>query len=93
MLTDYKIQRITRDPDGRVEVVYQAYEGVVATVEEEVEPDQRVLVTRYRRSAPVGSVQVLAWSDDPSEAAIRTRLNQQLATDETRTPIDEQRNV
>ena len=93
MLTDYKIQRITRDPDGRVEVVYQVYEGQITVEDEIAGPDGIVAVERYRRSAPVGSVQVLAWSDNPSEATIRTRLNQQLATDETRTPIDEQRDV
>ena len=90
MLTDYKIQRITRDPDGRVEVAYQVYEGEIAAQDERVGSGD-VAVTRYRRSAPVGSVQVLAWSDNPSEATIRTRLNEQLATDETRTSIDEQR--
>jgi len=90
MLTDYKIQRITRDPDGRVEVAFQVYEGEIAAQDERVGSGD-VAVTRYRRSAPVGSVQVLAWSDNPSEATIRTRLNEQLATDETRTSIDEQR--
>jgi len=90
MLTDYKIQRITRDPDGRVEVAFQVYEGEIAAQDERVGSGD-VAITRYRRSAPVGSVQVLAWSDNPSEATIRTRLNEQLATDETRTSIDEQR--
>jgi hypothetical protein len=92
MLTDYKIQRITRDPDGRVEVVYQVSEGEI-TVEDEETADGIVAVTRYRRSAPVGYIQILQWSDAPSDATILLRLNRRLANDEERTSIDEQRDV
>ena len=96
MQTDYKIARMTRYDDGRVEVVANTYEGDVTT-----EPEANtaspvpMLVTRYRRTRLLRTV-TLSLPDLPAnatDAQIRHRLNSLLAEDTTRTPIAEQRVV
>lgn len=94
MQTDYKVARMTRHDDGRVEVVARVYEGDVTT---ELEPslDGRGLpvpVTRYRRTRFLRTV-TLSLPDLPlaaTEAQVRRRLNDELKKDTTRTPIVEQ---
>ena len=92
MRTDYKIIRITRFDDGRVEVVANIYEGDVTT-ENERRPDDTIgPVTRYRRTARLRQV-TLNLPDLPlhaTDAQIRRLLYDELKKDTTRTPIAEQ---
>ena len=96
MQTDYKISRMTRHDDGRVEVVARIYEGDVTTEPEAITASPvLVLVTRYRRSRLLRTV-TLFLPDLPLaaiDAQIRSKLNDELKKDTTRTPIAEQRNA
>ena len=92
MQTDYKISRMTRHDDGRVEVVARIYEGDVTTELEGIVP--QVLVTRYRRTRLLRTF-TLSLPDLPlaaTDAQILRKLNDELKKDTTRTPIAEQRN-
>ena len=92
MKTDYKISRITRFDDGRVEVVARIYEGDITTENERLVDGGTGPVTRYRRTGLLRTV-TLTLPDLPTQATdaqIRRRLNDELKKDRTRTPIAEQ---
>ena len=96
MQTDYKISRITRFDDGRVEVIYQVYEGDVTTELERQINGTMAPVTRYRRFRALGPPATITMPDLPLralDAQIRRICNDRLALDLTRTPIAEQRNA
>ena len=92
MLTDYKTPRQTQHNDGSWSVRLRVYEGNVTTENDYVEEDGvGVPVTRYRRTTVLQDV-VLNFPAMPEQALIGL-LNAELAKDQTRTAIPEQRNA
>jgi hypothetical protein len=90
MLTDYKISKLTRYDDGRMEVVSRFYEGEITT-EDELNNVTREMesVTRYRRTAMIRE-ETIVYSQAITDSVLKERLDDMLAEDSTRTPIPEQ---
>jgi len=90
MLTDYKISRISRSPDGNGKAVVKFYEGEITTEPEELGQVTQA-VTRYRRSKLLRTVDIplLGRTDEELQAHINTLL----ADSRTHTPIAEQQNA
>ena len=90
MLTDYKIVYMS-ERTGSWEVLARFYEGDITTEDEQDSEDNFVPVTRYRRTRRLRD-EFFRWPP-MLETALHGRLRADLARDQSRTPIPEQRNA
>ena len=91
MLTDYKIKRIVRKPNGDAEIVMVVYEGDITTEKElDLATDKLVDITRYRRTATLREY-LKTVSGQPTDDKLREHCDVELNTDGTRTSIDGQK--
>jgi len=88
MLTDYKVLTISRESDGSGYALVRFFEGDITTADE-FQDEEMVAVTRYRRSSAIRESRISL--DGRTDGELRDALNVILATDGTRTPIEEQR--
>lgn len=93
MLTDYKISFI-KQTAGKTKVCVNFYEGSMQDVEVKQTDGrgkiQTKTVRQYVRSGKVGQ-KMFSLSGRLSLSEVNNILNQELAKDETRLPIDEQK--
>jgi|TARA_R110000824_G_scaffold399916_2_gene606333 hypothetical protein len=88
MLTDYQIARQTHHDNGSWTVVLRIHEGEITTEDEAGEDLVLRAVTRYRRTNLLRAVMLQFGVVSATEVVRLCRV--ELATDATRTPIDEQ---
>jgi hypothetical protein len=91
MLTDYTTSQRIHHDNGSWAVILRICEGEITTEDEDDEDRVLVAVTRYRRTNLLRKVTLNFGAI--SEAEIERLCKVELATDSTRTPIEEQRVV